>query len=56
LLQESGLEVKSLSVAKNLQKTKVELKTVVKMGSQENIDTLTDVLSSIEGVTGFEIK
>jgi len=28
VLQDSGLEIKSLSVAKNLQKTKVELKTV----------------------------
>lgn len=56
LLQESGLDIKTLSVAKNLQKTKVELKTVVKMGSQEKIDQLADILSETEGVTGFEIK
>jgi len=56
-LRKIGVEIKALNMAKNLQKSKVEIRVVVKMPAhQEEIDLLVEVLSEMEGALGFEIK
>jgi len=56
VFQDLGMEIKSVSISKNVESNELEFEALAKVSTQQDMDKLIGKLSHIHGVRTFEIQ
>ena len=56
VFQDLGMEIKSISISKNVESNEMEFEAIAKVSTQQDMDKLIGKLSHVQGVRAFEIQ